>query len=238
MTPCYVRLALRGEGQHSFWFFQRSRLRIAAIGLLAVAIAALLAGCGESSSDKEPAGEFEVGVTAASFPTLQRLGQTSLLKLSVKNEGEETVPNLVVYFSVAGKQGATASLPFGVHERQAGLANPTRPVWVLAEHFPKLAGASAGEKGGATTSDPKTFAFGPLKAGDTRSAVWKLSAVRQGKYTLRYEVGAGLATQTKAKTEGGVAPGGTFVAEITAQTPDTEVTDSGEIVEVKKNENR
>lgn len=199
-------------------------------------MAASLAACGgESSADKEAAGEFDVGVTAASFPTLQRLGQTSLLKLSIKNDGDETVPNLVVYFTVAGKQGETASLPFGVHERQAGLAASTRPVWVLAEHFPKLAGASADEKGGATTSSPKTFAFGALKAGETRSAVWKLSAVREGKYTLRYQVGAGLGTQTKAKTEGGVAPGGTFVAEITAKNPDTEVTDDGEIVEVKKN---
>lgn len=198
-------------------------------------MAALLAGCGESSSDKEPAGNYEVGVTAASFPSLQRLGQTSLLKLSFKNEGDKTIPNLVVYFTVAGRQGATASLPFGVHERQAGLANPTRPVWVLAERFPKLAGASADESGGATTSSPKTFAFGPLAAGQTRSAVWKLSAVREGKYTLRYQVGAGLGTQTKARTEGGVAPGGTFVAEITAKTPDTEVTDDGEIVEVEKN---
>jgi hypothetical protein len=203
--------------------------------LAAVAVAALLAACGGgSSADKEAGGKFEVGVTAASFPSLQRLGQTSLLKLSFKNEGDEAVPNLVVYFTLAGKQGTNGSLPFGIHERQADLANPTRPVWVLAEHFPKLASASASEKGGSTTSDPKTFAFGPLKPGQTTAAVWKLSAVRQGKYTLRYRVGAGLGTQTTAKTASGVAPGGTFVAEISAQTPDTEVTDSGEIVEVKK----
>jgi hypothetical protein len=190
----------------------------------------LLAACGESSSDKEPGGEFEVGVTAAAFPSLQRLGQTSLLKLSIKNEGEKEVPNVVVYFTLAGKQGATASLPFGIHEQQVGLANPTRPVWVLAEHFPKLAGSSG--KGGATTSDPKTFAFGPLQAGQTTSAIWKLSAVRQGHYTLRYRVGAGLSGEARAKTGSGVATGGTFVAQITAQTPNTEVTDTGEIVEI------
>jgi hypothetical protein len=198
--------------------------------LAAVAVAVLLAACGESSSDKEPVGNYEVRVTAASFPSLQRLGQTSLLKLSFENEGENDLPNLVVYFSLAGKQGTTASLPFGIHEQQTGLANPTRPVWVLAEHFPKLAGSS--QNGGATTSDPKTFAFGPLKAGETTSAVWKLSAVREGKYTLRYQVGAGLSGEAKAKTGSGVDPGGTFVAEISAETPDTEVTDSGEIVEV------
>ncbi len=195
-------------------------------------MAVLLAACGESSSDKEAGGEFDVGVTAASFPTLQRLGQTSLLKLSIENDGRKTVPNVVVTFTVAGKLGADSSLPFGVFDQQAGLANPTRPVWVLSEHFPKLAGSN--KAGGATTSDPKTFAFGPLKPGASTSAVWKLNAVRQGKYTLRYAVGAGLGTETKAKTKNGVAPGGTFVATITAANPDTEVTDSGEIVEVKK----
>lgn len=201
-----------------------------ASGLAAVAVAALLAACGESSSDKEPAGEFDVGVTAASFPSLQRLGQTSLLKLSFKNEGEKELPNLVVTFGIAGKQGSSASLPFGIYEQQAGLANHTRPVWVLAEHFPKLAGSTA--KGGASTSDPKTFSFGPLKAGGTTSAVWKLSAVRQGHYALRYSVGAGLGGETKAKTTNGVPPGGTFVADISAELPETEVTDSGEIVEI------
>jgi len=195
-------------------------------------VAVLLAACEESSSDKEPAGNYEVGVTAASFPSLQRLGQTSLLKLSFKNEGENELPNLVVYFSLAGKQGTTASLPFGIHEQQIGLANPTRPVWVLAEHFPKLGGST--ERGGATTSDPKTFAFGPLKAGQSTSAVWKLSAVREGKYTLRYQVGAGLSGEAKTRTTSGVDPGGTFVAEISAELPETEVTDSGEIVEVEK----
>jgi hypothetical protein len=216
-----------------------------ATGLATVAVAASLAACGGGggSADKEAAGEFDLGVTAASFPTLQRLGQTTLLKLSFKNEGKKTVPNLVVYFTVAGKQGAAASLPFGIHERQAELANPTRPVWVLAEHFPRLVSTgedengleNTGEKNPAVTSSPKVFAFGPLKAGETHSAVWKLSAVREGKYTLRYQVGAGLGTQTKAKTENGVPPGGTFVATITSQTPDTEVTDDGDIVEVQKN---
>jgi hypothetical protein len=203
--------------------------------LTAVAVAALLTACGGSSSDKEPSGgDYRVGVTAASFPHLQRLGQTSLLKLSFKNEGEVAVPNLVVYFSLAGEQGATASLPFGIHERQVGLANPTRPVWVLAEHFPKLADAAADENGGSTTSSPKTFAFGPLKPGETTSAVWKLSAVRQGKYTLRYQVGPGLSGEGKAKTASGVAPGGTFVTEVSAELPETEVDDSGEIVEIQK----
>jgi hypothetical protein len=200
--------------------------------LAAVAVAVLLAACGESSSDKEAGGNYQVGVTAASFPGLQRLGQTSLLKLSFENEGKKELPNLVVSFSLTGRGGADSSLPFGIAEKQTGLANPTRPVWVLAEHFPKLVGASG--KGGATTSGPKTFALGPLKAGKATSAVWKLSAVRQGRYTLRYSVGAGLSGEGKAKTASGVAAGGTFVTEVSAELPETEVNDAGEIVEIKK----
>ena len=49
-------------------------------------MAALLAACGgESSSDaNEPSGTYRVQVTEASFPTEQRLGQTSLMQLGIK----------------------------------------------------------------------------------------------------------------------------------------------------------
>ena len=106
------------------------------------------------------------------------------------------------------------------------------PVWVLAETYPRLHGSS--EPGGASTSSRKTFDFGELKPGKTTQAVWKLSAVRAGKYTLLYSIDAGLSGKAKAKTENGVAPGGSFVTEITQELPETEVTDNGEIVEVQK----
>jgi hypothetical protein len=194
----------------------------------------MLAACGESASSdsNETAGTYHLKVTEAEFPTLQRLGQTSLLQLGVRNTGKKTVPALTVTFSIAGKEGADSPLPFGVRDPQVGLAQPERPVWVLAQTYPRLAGSS--EPGGATTSNRRTFSFGPLKPGKTVDAIWKLSAVRQGKYTLLYEVGAGLTSETKAKTSGGVAPGGTFRAEISQELPETEVTDSGEIVEIKK----
>jgi hypothetical protein len=195
-----------------------------------VAVAALLGACGESSSDaNEAAGTYDVRVTHASFPTEQRLGETSLLQLGVRNTGEETVPALTVTVSIAGKQGETSSLPFTINDPQPGLAQPDRPVWVLAQTYPRLAGSS--KPGGTSTSNRKTFSFGPLKPGDTVEAVWKLSAVKAGKFTLLYEVGAGLSPEVKAQTRGGVTPGGSFATEITAALPDTEVTDSGEVVE-------
>ena len=195
-------------------------------------MAALLGACGESSSDaNEPSGTYRVQVTESSFPSKQRLGQTSLMQLGVKNSGKKTLPALAVTVSIAGKAGANSSLPFGVHDPQAGLSLPDRPVWVLAETYPRLVGSS--EPGGATTSNRKTFDFGPLKPGQTTRAVWKLSAVKAGHFTVLYRVNAGLSGSAKAETgKNGIVPGGSFVTEITQELPETEVTDSGEVVEI------
>lgn len=220
---------MRGTGRH----FRRARLRATATGFAAVAVAALLAACGgESSSDaNQPAGTYRLQVTEASFPTRQRLGQTSLMRLGIRNSGDKTVPALTVTITVAGKEGRDSSLPFGVHDPQAGLAQADRPVWVLSETYPRLVGSS--EPGGATTSNRKTFDFGPLKPGASTDAVWKLSAVKAGKFTLLYRIDAGLSGTARAVTGGGAAPGGSFVTEVTAALPNTEVTDSGEVVEIQ-----
>lgn len=200
-----------------------------------MAVAALLAACGggdSSSEANERAGTYDLRVTDVSFPTEQELGQTSLLKLGFRNTGDETVPVLAVTISIAGRQGETSSLPFAIHDPTPGLAQADRPVWVLAATYPRLQGSS--NPGGASTSNDKTFALGPLKPGQTTKAVWKLSAVRAGKYTLRYHVAAGLGGEAKAETRGGVAPGGSIVTEITTELPETEVTDSGDVVEKRE----
>jgi hypothetical protein len=221
---------LRGTKRHS----RHARLQTIATGFAALAVAALLAACGESSSSdaNEPTGTFQVKVTEAKFPTKQKLGQTSLLQLGVRNTGKRTVPGLTVTFTIAGKRGVASSLPFGISEPQPELAQPDRPVWVLAQTYPRLHGSS--EPGGTSTSNRKTFDFGPVKPGETVKAIWKLSAVKAGKYTLLYNVNAGLSGESKAKTGNGVTPGGSFATEISSQLPETEVTDSGEIVEIKK----
>jgi len=197
-------------------------------------VAALLAACGGGggSGDDEPPGTFHVKVTEATFPTLQRLGQTSLLRLGIRNTGDRAVPGLTVSFTIKGQKGEDSSLPFGISDPQPELAQPDRPVWVLAATYPRLHGSS--DPGGASTSSPKTYSFGALKPGETTQAIWKLSAVRAGKYTLLYRIDAGLSGKAVAKTEGGVAPGGSFATEVSDRLPETEVTDSGEIVEIEK----
>ena len=216
-----------GTGRHA----RHAGLRAVLALLAALALGALLSSCGESSSDSnEAAGTYEVEVTEASFPTEQRLGETSWLQLGIRNTGEKTVPALTVSITIAGAEGRDSSLPFGVRDPQEGLAQADRPIWVLARSYPRL--AESDEPGGASTSNRKTFAFGPLKPGETTSAIWKLSAVRAGKYTLLYRVDAGLSGEAKTETKGGVAPGGSFVTAISSETPETEVTNSGRIVEI------
>lgn len=203
-----------------------------------VAVAALLAACGgdSSSGSTERAGEYEVRVTEASFPDRQYLGETSLLRLAVRNTGEKTVPALTVTFSIAGKEGQTSMLPFGIHDQTPGLAQPDRPAWVLAHTYPRL--RDSPEPGGASSANRKTFDFGSLKPGATTEAVWKLSAVKVGRYTLLYRVNAGVTGAATAVTDTGVPAGGSFVAEITDDLPDREVTDSGEVVEIGKGKSR
>jgi hypothetical protein len=196
-------------------------------------MAVLLAACGGSSSDSnEPAGSYQVQVTKATFPSKQFVGQTSLMRLDVRNTGKKTVPSLAVTVNVEGKEGAGAQIPFAVRDPESGLANPDRPVWVLAATYPRLVGSS--KPGGAGTATARTYSFGPVKPGKSVEAVWKLSAVRAGKYTLGYEVDAGLSGEAKATTKGGVTPGGSFVADITTALPETEVNAAGEIVEIKR----
>jgi hypothetical protein len=196
---------------------------------LAAALSLTAVACGgeESSDADEAAGRYPVKVTAASFPPRQKLGETSLMRLAVRNTGRRTIPALTVTVTVGGKAGRNSNIPFAIRDPQPRLAQPDRPVWVPSLHYPKFAGSE--EPGGATTSNPKTYSFGELKPGATANVVWKLSAARTGSYALLYDVDAGLGGEAKAVTTGGVKPGGSFTVRISSRPQDREVTGSGEV---------
>jgi hypothetical protein len=211
----------------------RSRAGAVAAGLAAVALALALAACGgESSADSnEPGGTYDLKVVDAEFPARQDLGETSLMKVGVRNTGGKTVPALTITVSIAGRQGQDSSLPFGYRDPSPGLAQPDRPVWVLASGYPRVAGSPA--RGPIEPALKKTFSFGPLKPGHTIEAIWKLSAVRAGRYTVLYGVGPGFNSEARAKTAAGTAPGGSFTARILTAPPNVEVKDNGEVVEIE-----
>ncbi len=213
---------------------RRSRRQAFAAGIAAGLLSFTIAACGDddsSSGESETNGAYPVKIVTAEFPAKQRLGETTLLRLGVRNTGPKALPALTVTISVGGEEGGNSSLPFGYRDPSPEIAQPDRPVWALAAGYPKLNGSS--ERAGAETSSPKTFDFGPLKPGATAEAVWKLSAVRTGSYEILYGVGAGLAGG-KAETTPGTEAGGSFTTRITEVTPNTVVTDSGEVVPAPK----
>ncbi len=212
---------------------------------LIIAAACLLTGAGlaacggdkEQQDENEPAGEFPVEVTSAKFPARQRLAQTSDLVLEVENAGDETIPDLAITIFTGD---AKADGPFNIRSEQEGLADPNRPVWILEDDYPKVVTVDVepseldGEPtAGAETAATDTFAFGPVAPGDSVTAVWRVTPVIAGTYTVHYEVAGGLDGKAKAVTADGSPVEGEFVATISAKPPNTRVTDSGEVVIVR-----
>jgi hypothetical protein len=188
-------------------------------------------GGGEDQFSNEPAGNYPVEVVAAKFPARQRLDQNVSLKLGVRNHGTKTIPALAVTITIDGKEGRASALPFSIRDPQPGLSLPDRPVWLLDDGSPKIAGVAG--PGGAHTSNQKTFDFGELKPGDARIAIWRLAAVKAGNFKLRYRVEAGLSGEANAVTaNGGGPPIGTFAVQITAKPEQTRVNSKGQIVPV------
>ena len=201
---------------------------------LALAFATALGGCGGGGTRQdadEPSGKFPVKIVTSSFPTRQHLAQTSLLRIGVENSGQKVVPALAITISL----DKNAIQPFSIYDKQPGLADPDRPVWVLENDYPKLVGET--NPAGAQTANDKTFDFGPLKPGKTVDAVWKVTPVQPGVYTLDYQVDAGLEGKAKAVTSDGGPPTGSFVVKISDQPPNTVVNDNGQVVQVPQGAN-
>ena len=288
----------------------RSHLTVAVL-VGAAALGTSACGGGERQDADEPEGEFPVEIAAAEFPARQRLAQTSELTLTVRNAGDETIPDLAITVftdadtgtevsadeaagigadseeTATDKEGETIpeeelgnavdqalqeeleeqaeseetetseaetaatdqELPqaqgaFSVLSQQAGLAIPSRPVWILEQGFPRVAGTEAGPAppgelsgaGGAEAAQTNTFSFGPLEAGDERELVWEVTPVQAGTYTVHYRIAAGLQGKAVAVNPDGTVPEGEFVVRISDVPPQTRVDDSGRVVPIKKSD--
>lgn len=216
----YVASALREPSKHLRVFGGAASFLVAAV---------LLAGCGGGAeSDQfanEPAGEYPVEVLRAEFEPRQTIAETYDLVIAVRNTGEEAVPALSASIDLPGL-GST--LAFAYRDPQAGLAQPQRPVWVLEEGYPKLAGTVG--RGGTGTSNRRTFNFGELAPGKVAVMVWRVTAVRPGIYRLGYQIAAGLSGDAPAVDASGETPEGLFRVRISDVPILTEVDEQGNVV--------
>ena len=149
-----------------------------------------------------------------------------------EGEDEETTDEDAA--DAGGAPSPAASGSFSVRSRQSGLAIPSRPVWILEEGYPKLAGEAA--SAGAEVAQTNTFAFGELEPGDAIDIVWLLTPIQPGAYTVSYQVAAGLHGKAVAVTDDGSVPEGEFVVRISDVPPQTRVNDAGEVVPIKKSD--
>lgn len=165
------------------------------------------------------------------FPTKQQLVDSEKLKIEVLNVSGETIPELVITVFTDGGEGDGS---FDIRSNQRDLSIPSRPVWILEDGYPRLQdeGAPLGSSGG-TRAQTQTWGFGPMPSGTSKTAIWKVTPVKAGTYTLSYIVAAGLDGNAKAVTSDGGEVKGEFVVTISDKPPKTRVNDAGKVVPAK-----
>ena len=132
--------------------------------------------------------------------------------------------------------------PFSVLSEHPNLAIPSRPVWILEQGFPRIAGTESGQPppgeiasaGGAEAAQTNTFAFGELEPNEIREVVFRVTPVQPGTYTVHYRIAAGLQGKAVAVNSDGSVPEGEFVVQISDVPPQTRVDDSGKVVPIDK----
>lgn len=197
--------------------------------LLAAFVMFGAAGCGSSQNTNqfanEAPGEYPMEVIDARFEERQFVARTYDLVIRARNTGEETIPAMVATIDLPGE---ISTLAFAIRDPQPELAQPQRPVWVMEGGYPKLAGTVG--RGGAATSNRRTFNFGELPPGETATMIWKVTAVEPGNYRLAFQLTAGLGLDTSAVDASGGIPGGVLPVRITDRAVLTKVDEEGNVV--------
>ena len=184
-----------------------------------------LAGCGggERQDENEPEGNFPVDVVRATFPEQQKLAKSSDMVVTVRNAGNDTIPNIAV--TVNG---------FDKREKNPDLADPSRPVFAINGVQVEIAGfpeAKDASPRGCDTAYVNTWACGPLKPKQQRTFRWSVTAVKAGDFKVDWRVAAGLDGKAKAVAAGGgPAPRGQFSGTISDAAPDVRVADDGKTI--------
>jgi hypothetical protein len=184
-----------------------------------------VAGCGggERQDENEPEGNFPVEVVRATFPENQKLAKSSDMVVTVRNAGNDTIPNIAV--TVNG---------FDKRKNNPDLADASRPVFALNGVRVEIAGfpeAKDASPRGCDTAFVNTWACGPLKPDQQKSFRWSVTAVQAGAYKIDWRVAAGLDGKAKAVASGGgPAPRGQFSGTVSEEAPDVRVADDGHTI--------
>jgi len=163
--------------------------------------------------------------------------------LAVHNVSGKTLPDVAVticnvtcaYPAPPGE--GTSAAAFSEDLQMAGLAHPSRPVWVV-DNPPgpcnygcsDSSSSGAGGPSGAVTAYANTWALGALGPGQTAKFDWAVTAIAPGHHVVAWEVAAGLNGKAKAVLADGSLPHGTFTVSISNAPAQTYVNNNGQIV--------
>jgi hypothetical protein len=207
------------------------------LATLATSVALAACGGGARQDANEPKGNFPVAISSATFPAHQRLAEHSRLTIKVRNAGNRVIPDLSVticnvtcsYPAPVGDGTSVAA--FASYLNMPGLASHSRPVWVVDRPpGPCDYSCQHGGAGSDYTSDANTWAVGKLKPGGTATFIWGVTAVAPGKYTVAWEVSAGLYGKARAVLAGGSLPHGAFAVTIAHAPAQSYVNARGQVV--------
>ena len=178
-------------------------------GLLAAG--AVGCGGGERQDANEADASYDVTVVDAKFPERQRLAEKSELEISVRNDADETIPNIAVTLKGLGRGADTPQVQ-----------DASRPVFIVDGKHAEIGGykeIKLDAPDGGPTALVDTWALGELKPGATKTFRWRLTAVEPGPYELTYAVAAGLHGKAKAVGPGDAQPRGSFKGTIASKAP-------------------
>ena len=186
---------------------------------MALLAAVLVAGCGGGPRQdaSEPSGSYKLEVTGARFPASQSIAQTALMVVRVRNTDSKAAPNVAVTVETDPEKPGDGTVAFGQRVDDDRLADPARPVWIVNE----------GPKGGDSAAT-NTWALGRLGAGESKTFIWKVTAVQAGDYTIRYRISPGLTG--KAKLASGGRTDGQFKVRIDDKPVPARVDANGNVV--------
>jgi hypothetical protein len=199
--------------------FARAVPKLSLIPVLIAALA-LVAGCGggDSQDAGEPEGSYRLEIVNASFPPRQSIAGKAVMRITVRNpDSSKKVPHVAVTVETAGAAPDDGPVAFAQSKSDPRLADANRPVWVLDQ-----------EPRGGTSAYSNTWSLGSLRAGETKSFEWKLTAVEAGQYSLAYRVAPGL--DGNARLAAGSRARGIFKVTISDEPVPARVNDAGEVV--------
>jgi hypothetical protein len=204
---------------------------------LSLASASLVAsGCGGQSKSQEqdkdePAGNFQVQLLGATFPTDQHLAKDSSMTIAVKNAGTKRVPDINVTVKCPGR-GVGGSFMTVVSE--SDVADPERPQFVVnrlptrTPRKPPPIDPAPLERSSALVD---TYPLGPLDPGKTATFKWDVTAVKAGPFRLCWRVNAGLYGKAHAVAASDSEPlNGEFKGTISNKAPQSHIADDGKTV--------